>query len=91
MKDAAGQLLAMAGERLLLPGMAEVSGVCTRPDARGRGLAALLSRHVASEIVRRGEVPFLHAYAENHGAIRLYEALGFRHNGTVEALFAERV
>lgn len=90
-KDGAGRLLAMTGERLLLPGMAEVSGVCTHPDARGRGLAALLSRHVASEIVRRGEVPFLHAYGSNEGAIRLYERLGFRHNGTVEALFVERV
>ena len=85
-RDGDGRLLAMAGERLKLPGMSEVSGVCTHPDARGRGLAALLSRHVASEIVRRGEVPFLHAYADNAGAIRLYEGLGFRRNGEVEAL-----
>jgi len=85
-KDSGGRLLAMAGERLRLEGMSEVSGVCTHPDARGRGLAALLSRHVASEIVRRGEVPFLHAYASNAGAITLYEKLGFRHEGEVEAL-----
>lgn len=89
-KDAQGRLLAMAGERLQLPGMSEVSGVCTHPDARGRGYAALLSRHVASEIARRGEVPFLHAYADNAGAIRLYERLGFRMNGTVEALLVAR-
>ena len=81
-----GRLLAMAGERLKLPGMSEVSGVCSHPEARGRGLAALLSRHVASEIIRRGEVPFLHAYAGNDGAIRLYEKLGFQANGEVEAL-----
>jgi ribosomal protein S18 acetylase RimI-like enzyme len=85
-KDGSGRLLAMAGERLKLPGMSEVSGVCTHPDARGRGLAALLSRHVASEIVRRGEVPFLHAYASNAGAITLYERLGFELRGEVEAL-----
>ena len=89
-KDADGRLLAMAGERLKLPGMSEVSGVCSHPDARGRGYAALLSRHVASEIVRRGEVPFLHVYAANDGAIRLYEKLGFRHHGKVEALMVER-
>jgi predicted GNAT family acetyltransferase len=89
-KDEQGQLLAMAGERLKLPGMSEVSGVCTHPDARGQGLAALLSRHVASEIVRRGEVPFLHAYAGNAAAIGLYERLGFRGNGTVEALVVAR-
>ena len=90
-KGNGGRLLAMAGERLKLAGMSEVSGVCTHPDARGRGLAALLSRHVASEIVRRGEVPFLHAYAANDGAIRLYEKLGFRRNGEVEALLLERI
>ena len=90
-KDDAGRLIAMAGERLQLPGMSEVSGVCTHPDARGRGLAALLSRHVASEIARRGEVPFLHAYATNAGAIRLYEKLGFRLNGEVEALLVARI
>jgi len=28
-------------------------------------------------IMARGEVPFLHAAAENVGAIRLYESLGF--------------
>ena len=90
-KDAHGRLLAMAGERLQLPGFSEVSGVCTHPDARGCGYAALLSRHVASEIARRGEVPFLHAYATNDQAIRLYERLGFRMNGTVEALLVARV
>ncbi|MCA1653881.1 MAG: GNAT family N-acetyltransferase [Sphingomicrobium sp.] len=86
-KDAAGRLLAMAGERLRLPGMSEISGVCTHPEARGQGFAETLSRHVANEIVRRGETPFLHAYAGNNGAIALYERLGFRHRGFIEALF----
>ena len=85
-KDEGGRLLAMAGERLKLPGMSEVSGVCTHPDARGRGYGELLSRHVASEIARRGETPFLHAYADNANAIRLYERLGFRLRCEVEAL-----
>ena len=85
-KEEDGKLLAMAGERLKLPGMSEVSGVCTHPDARGRGYAALLSRHVASQIVRRGEVPFLHAWSTNEGALRLYERLGFWVRCEVEAL-----
>lgn len=72
-----GRLAAMAGERLKPAGFAEVSGVCTHPDFRGRGYAGLLSRIVANRIVARGETPFLHAYASNEAAIRLYETLGF--------------
>jgi len=30
-----------------------------------------------SQICRRGETPFLHAFADNTAAIRLYESLGF--------------
>jgi predicted GNAT family acetyltransferase len=73
-----GHLVAMAGERLRLDGFTEVSGVCTHPDARGRGLAATLSHHVATHILARGETPFLHAYANNAAAISVYEALGFK-------------
>jgi ribosomal protein S18 acetylase RimI-like enzyme len=73
-----GRLIAMAGERMKLDGMTEVSGVCTHPDFRGRGLAALLSHHVATDILARGETPFLHAFADNHAAISVYEVLGFK-------------
>lgn len=72
-----GRLIAMAGERMKLPGFTEVSGVCTHPDYRGRGHAGLLSRVVAARIAARGETPFLHAFASNHAAIRLYGQLGF--------------
>jgi predicted GNAT family acetyltransferase len=76
-KDGA-KLVAMAGERMRHDGFTEVSGVCTHPDARGRGLARVLSAVVAARIVERGETPYLHAYASNTPAIRLYESLGFR-------------
>ncbi|MEQ7873241.1 GNAT family N-acetyltransferase [Sphingomonas sp. ASV193] len=89
-KDSDGRLLAMAGERMKLAGMSEISGVCTHPGARGRGLAAMLSRHVGSEICRRGEAPFLHAWAGNEGAIRLYRRLGFRIRGEVGTLLVAR-
>lgn len=75
---AAGRLVAMAGERMRVTGFAEVSGVCTHPDHRGRGHAGALMRIVASRILARGETPFLHTYADNAGAIALYEKLGFR-------------
>ncbi|MGR4864159.1 GNAT family N-acetyltransferase [Caulobacter sp. LARHSG274] len=73
-----GQLAAMAGERLRPDGFTEVSGVCAHPDHRGKGYAARLMLHVAGKIAERGETPFLHSYADNAGAIVLYEALGFR-------------
>jgi GNAT superfamily N-acetyltransferase len=70
------QLVSMAGKRLHLPDMTEVSGVCTHPDARGRGYARKLMSIVIDEIERDGKQAFLHALAENP-AIRLYEQLGF--------------
>ena len=74
-----GKLAAMAGERMRpAPGFAEVSGVCTWPDFRGQGLAGALIRRVMAGFTVRGDVPFLHSYAGNAGAIALYESLGFR-------------
>jgi len=74
-----GALVAMAGERMRTHGYTEVSGVCTHPDFRGFGLAGKLMRAVAARIVAAGDVPFLHAYADNASAIALYERLGYRH------------
>ena len=73
-----GALVAMAGERMRPPGWTEISAVCTDPAHRGRGLAARLVRAVGAVIRERGDVPFLHTTADNAGAIRLYDALGFR-------------
>lgn len=73
-----GNLVAMAGERLRLPSWTEISAVCTDHAYRGRGLATRLLRTVVSGIRVRGEVPILHASADNANAIRLYENLGFR-------------
>ena len=70
------RLVSMAGRRLHLPGFTEVSGVCTHPDARGRGYAALLMSRVIREIEHEGKTAFLHAMAQNP-AIRLYQHLGF--------------
>ncbi|MFF2008485.1 GNAT family N-acetyltransferase [Streptomyces sp. NPDC058195] len=72
-----GVLVAMAGERMLLPGWSEISAVCTDVSVRGQGLGTGLVRAVAHEIKERGDTPFLHAAAENTGAVRLYESMGF--------------
>lgn len=73
-----GRIVAMAGERLKLPGFTEVSAVCTHPDHRGHGYAAALTSFVAGRIEVRGETPFLHVYPGNAGAIRIYQQLGYR-------------
>ncbi len=73
-----GRLAAMAGERMRFPGYTEVSGVCTHPEYRGRGLARCLSAAVVAGIQARGDQAFLHAWKTNHSAISLYETLGFK-------------
>jgi GNAT superfamily N-acetyltransferase len=73
-----GRLAAMAGERLQMPGLTEISAVCTHPDYRGRGYARSLISTLIHQIVRRGDVPFLHVASENTGAMRVYEGLGFK-------------
>jgi predicted GNAT family acetyltransferase len=78
-----GQLVAMAGQRMQLPGLTEVSAVCTHPDARGRGLGEFVSYAVAAAIIATGDRPFLHVAIDNYNAIRLYERLGFTRHGTV--------
>jgi ribosomal protein S18 acetylase RimI-like enzyme len=72
-----GRLAAMAGERMKQDGFEEVSGICTHPDFRGRGLARILSVFVTRRTAARGVTPYLHAFASNTAAIRLYESIGF--------------
>jgi len=36
------------------------------------------------EIRQRGKIPFLHSYAHNYPAIRVYESLGFTERRTFE-------
>jgi len=71
------RLIAMAGERLALPGQQEISGVCTHPDFTGRGLARQLTRALLSRHRRRGVRSFLHVSEGNAGARRLYDSMGF--------------
>jgi GNAT superfamily N-acetyltransferase len=77
-----GRLLAMAGKRMHLPGLIEVSAVCTHPDARGRGYAQRLMSRVIEEIEQEGKTAFLHVVPENEQAIRVYERLGFTYRTT---------
>jgi predicted GNAT family acetyltransferase len=73
-----GRLVAMAGERLRVPGHTEVSAVCTHPDHLGCGYARTLMSAVMRRICRRGETPFLHVREDNQRATALYERIGFK-------------
>ena len=86
-----GRLVAMAGQRMQAPGYTEVSAVCTHPDFRGRGYGSFLLRVVAARIKAAGETPYLHAYASNVQAIRLYETLGFVHRSINSVTVLRRV
>lgn len=83
-----GRLVAMAGERMRPTGWAEISAVATHPDHRRQGLGERLVRVVAAGMVARGDVPMLHAAADNVGAVRLYEAMGFTRRRTTQFVAA---
>jgi predicted GNAT family acetyltransferase len=73
-----GRLIAMAGERLCIGDLHEVSGICTHPDFQGRGLAKKLTLKLVHRQLQRGKTPFLHVMSHNTPARALYEKLGFR-------------
>ena len=89
-----GKLLAMAGERLRPKGWVELSGVCTHPDGRGRGLAAALCTRVLEGIFSKGAGSFLHVVVggpSEHTAVGVYERLGFRHRRRMVVQILERL
>ena len=88
-RSESGALVAMAGERVHPAGYTELSAVCTDAAVRKRGLATRLMRAVAAGIEARGETPMLHVLADNHGAIRVYEALGFEVRAAFETLIVQ--
>jgi GNAT superfamily N-acetyltransferase len=74
-----GRLIAMAGERVRIPGFSELSAICTDPAYTGLGYAQQLIAHIGSELFAADVVPFLHVALSNQRAIRLYEHMGFQH------------
>lgn len=74
---AAGRLLAMAGERTHVGEFRAISGVCTHPDAQGRGIARRLMHRLLGVQIARGQRPFLHVMRDNAVAHEFYLRMGF--------------
>jgi GNAT superfamily N-acetyltransferase len=72
------ELIAMAGERLMIDRHVEISGVCTRPDHRGFGYASGLVWQLVQRHRRQGLVSWLHVSAASQNAIALYLRMGFK-------------
>ncbi len=71
------RLVAMAGERMAAGALREVSGVCTHPDAQGKGFARRLMLKLIRRQMQRNELPFLHVMRDNVNARALYARMGF--------------
>lgn len=78
-----GQLVAMAGERMRIENMQEVSAVCTHPEFQGRGYARALVSEIARRIFQRGQIPFLHVRQDNIAGITSYKRVGFEESRTL--------
>ena len=72
-----GELIAMAGERLMHDGYAEISGVCTHPAHRAKGLAASLMWKLVRSHRAAGIASWLHVGNKNERAVGLYQRMGF--------------
>lgn len=72
------RLVAVAGERMLAGGFRELCTVCTHPEFQGRGFARRLVAKLIQLQIQRQEHPFLHVMADNVGARRIYDRMGFR-------------
>jgi ribosomal protein S18 acetylase RimI-like enzyme len=67
----AGQLVAMAGQRLRMNGFVEISAVCTHPAHTGQGYSTKLLRTLLCDIAGRRNMAFLHVKPGNTRPIRL--------------------
>jgi ribosomal protein S18 acetylase RimI-like enzyme len=77
------RLVAMAGERMAVPGAREISAVCTHPEFAGQGLARALVVALVNRHREAGLASFLHVSAGNEVATRLYEKLDFVYRTTL--------
>ena len=84
-----GEAAAVA-KATVFDGWTYLSSIGTLTGFRGRGLAALATRHaIAAAAERERGTPYLGVFSGNDTAIRLYERLGFRSIGESPDLLLE--
>jgi ribosomal protein S18 acetylase RimI-like enzyme len=84
------RLIAMAGERLRLYGMTEISAVCTHPLYRRRGLALMLTARLTENVLSRNEAAFLHIMDHKVLLHDLYRQLGFSTRSELAVVAAKK-
>ena len=78
-----GKLIAIAGERMRLNRLTEISAICTDPGYTGRKYAQQLIAALCRHNFQQGITPFLHVIETNSRAIGLYEYMGFVKRRTI--------
>jgi ribosomal protein S18 acetylase RimI-like enzyme len=86
-----GKLVAMAGERLSMDGLTEISAVVTHPDFVGRKYAQQLVTLLNDKNLQSGSIPFLHTGSGNERAIKIYELLGYKKRRIIRATRIKRM
>jgi len=71
------ELVAMAGERIAVPGFREISAVVTHPAHTGKGYARVLMNRLLQDHAAAGLQSFLHVSEHNFRAIAIYKRMGF--------------
>jgi ribosomal protein S18 acetylase RimI-like enzyme len=85
-----GQLVSAGAMRLLCGRHREISTVCTRPGATGRGHASALVREIARRIEAAGQVPFLYVAQDDLRATGIYRRCGFEPVRVIPLLVVRR-
>jgi predicted GNAT family acetyltransferase len=80
-------LLFKAHANVRTPHAVQISGVYTVPGQRGRGHARACLRALAALLLEESPALCLYVNGENRAAIRAYEAVGFRREGTFKTIF----
>jgi len=86
-----GKLVSMAGERLCMEGLTEISTVVTHPGHGGRKYAQQLVTHLNNKNLQQGNIPFLHTGSGNERAIKIYELLGYKKRRIIPVTKIKRI